>query len=79
MKKGNEGKSLQLFLFEKLVNFKAENGVRDQPCQFFLSRFKLTKSKVQGSRFKVQGSFISHYLYKANMERKVRLQHMITR
>ena len=30
-------------------------------------------------RFKVQGSFISHYLYKVNMERKVQLQHMITR
>ena len=30
-------------------------------------------------RFKVQGSFISHYLYKVNMESKVRLQHMITR
>ena len=27
----------------------------------------------------VQGSFISHYLYKVNMERKVQLQHMITR
>ena len=32
-----------------------------------------------GSRFKVQGSFISHYLYKVDMERKVQLQHMITR
>ena len=27
----------------------------------------------------LQGSFISHYLYKVNMERKVRLQLMITR
>ena len=35
--------------------------------------------KVQGSWFKVQGSFISHYSYKVNMERKVRLKHMITR
>ena len=28
---------------------------------------------------KVRGSFISHYLYKVNMERKVRLQNMSTR
>ena len=27
----------------------------------------------------VQGSFISHYLHKINIERKVKLKHMITR
>ena len=34
---------------------------------------------LRHARFKIQGSFISHYLYKVDIERKVRLQHMITR
>ena len=28
---------------------------------------------------KVQGSFISHYLHKINIQRKLQSQHMITR
>ena len=34
---------------------------------------------ASGPPFKVQGSFISHYLHKVTIERKVELQHMITR
>ena len=45
----------------------------------FESRYLTIIHQSGGSRFKVQGSFILHYLYKVNMERKVRLQHMITR
>ena len=43
----------------------------------FESRYLTIIHQSGGSRF--QGSFILHYLYKVNMERKVRLQHMITR